>query len=306
LVIASTTRFFVGDEYVSEGDTITATYRTTSNLVKGFTLGYRTPDTAIGGMSLVTGDGNEASGNYSTACGYNNISRGISSHAEGNSCQALGSGSHAEGSYCIASKDDGHAEGLSTESSGTASHAEGYHTIASGSRSHAEGEECVASGANSHAGGYHTIASAQHQTAIGEWNIQHDYTPGAGQDHVYFIVGCGFGEAYRKDALTVTENNLSISGTLIQGSDRRLKDHIDYLNDDAVEFVRSLKPAHYIKDGEHHVGFYAQDVEESDPWDCMTGEMNGYKTLGYMELIAPLVAYVQKLEERIEKLERRK
>lgn len=33
--------------------------------------------------------------------------------------------------------------------------------------------------------------------------------------------------------------------------------------------------------------------------------MNGYMTLGYTELIAPLVAYVQKLEARIEELERR-
>ena len=32
-------------------------------------------------------------------------------------------------------------------------------------------------------------------------------------------------------------------------------------------------------------------------------EMNGYMTLSYMDLIAPLVTYCQKLEERINKLE---
>jgi hypothetical protein len=31
--------------------------------------------------------------------------------------------------------------------------------------------------------------------------------------------------------------------------------------------------------------------------------MNGYMTLGYIELFAPLVAYVQRLEKRIKELE---
>ncbi len=58
--------------------------------------------------------------------------------------------------------------------------------------------------------------------------------------------------------------------------------------------------------GADHVGFYAQDVESADKWNCMFGEMNGYKTLGYTELIAPLVAYCQHLEKRIKELEDKK
>lgn len=98
--------------------------------------------------------------------------------------------------------------------------------------------------------------------------------------------------------------NMYIAGTLTQGSDRRLKEHIDYLGEDAAEFIRKLKPAHFIKDEKDHVGFYAQDVAVADPWKCMTGKMNGYMTLSYTELIAPLVAYCQSLEERIERLEK--
>ncbi len=71
-----------------------------------------------------------------------------------------------------------------------------------------------------------------------------------------------------------------------------------------MEFIDNLKPAHYFKDGQSHVGFYAQDVKEADKWNCMTGEMNGFMTLGYTEIIAPLVAYVQKLEKRIAELEK--
>ncbi len=118
------------------------------------------------------------------------------------------------------------------------------------------------------------------------------------------VVGIGTA-SHRLNGFTVTGNGDGILyGTLTQGSDRRLKEHISYLGDDAVEFIDKLKPAHYLKDGEKHVGFYAQDVDEVDKWDCMTGEADGYMTLGYTELIAPLVAYVQKLEKRIEELER--
>ena len=68
--------------------------------------------------------------------------------------------------------------------------------------------------------------------------------------------------------------------------------------------LNPLYPPSYRGNQQRHA--WAQDVEEADKWDCMTGEMNGYKTLGYTELIAPLVAYVQKLEERIAELEREK
>lgn len=298
--------------YFSEGTEITVEYKTTSDKTKAFTLGSRAENTPIGAMSFSTGEGNESSGQYSASIGLNNIASGRYSyaegrstkatdeqaHAEGYSTEALRSCAHAEGYITVANASYSHAEGKQTLTRGEASHAEGEYTQAIGNFSHAEGDRCVASGYASHAGGYNTIASGYVQTVIGQYNVEHD-TGG-----YYFVVGCG-SSSTPKDALALTEYALTISGTYQQSSDRRLKEHIDYLGDEAVEFVRSLKPAHYTKDGEHHVGFYAQDVEEADKWDCMTGEMNGYKTLGYMELIAPLVAYVQKLENRIEELERR-
>lgn len=140
-------------------------------------------------------------------------------------------------------------------------------------------------------------AGASNQTIVGKYNAINTKA---------FNVGSGTGSGSRKNAMEVDWNgNTTIAGTLTQGSDRRLKEHIDYLDEDAVEFIRDLKPAHFLKDKEDHVGFYAQDVEESDKWDCMTDEMNGYMTLSYTEIIAPLVRYCQKLEERIEELERR-
>lgn len=105
-------------------------------------------------------------------------------------------------------------------------------------------------------------------------------------------------------SLDMTTGNLTITG-IYQSSDRRLKDHKEYLGEDADEFIRKLKPAYYVKDDASHLGFYAQDVEEADKWKSMVGESNGYKTLNYTELIAPLVAYCQHLEKRIEELEKK-
>ena len=140
-------------------------------------------------------------------------------------------------------------------------------------------------------------AGTSNQTVVGKYNS-------AGNKAFY--VGSGNGASSRANAMEVDWNgNTTIAGRLTQSSDRRLKEHLDYLDDDAVEFIRDLKPAHFLKDNEDHVGFYAQDVEESDKWHCMTGEMNGFKTLGYTEILAPLVRYCQKLEERIAELERR-
>lgn len=142
-----------------------------------------------------------------------------------------------------------------------------------------------------------TQANNSNELALGIYN---DSTTGS-----VLTVGKGVSDSLRSNALRLDySGNLAISGSLTQASDRRLKEHIGYLGEDAVEFVRQLKPAHFIKDSAHHVGFYAQDVESADKWHCMTDEMNGFKTLGYTEVIAPLVAYCQSLEERIEELER--
>lgn len=101
-------------------------------------------------------------------------------------------------------------------------------------------------------------------------------------------------------------NRIKFNGTVIHSSDRRLKEHIDNLGVDAEKFIRSLKPVRFTLKGEESTGFYAQDVESVDPWGCFVSEdKDGYKTLNYIGLIAPLVAYCQRLEERIAELEKK-
>ena len=106
--------------------------------------------------------------------------------------------------------------------------------------------------------------------------------------------------------------NLYVNGTVTEASDRRLKRHLSYLSDDACDFIRNLKPALFEMGGDVRPGFYAQDVENADPWrSTLVGEIDPdgdgdpIKTLDYMGLVAPLVTYCQQLERRIEALEER-
>ena len=105
--------------------------------------------------------------------------------------------------------------------------------------------------------------------------------------------------------LHATNNgNLTIAGTLSQNSDKRLKEHIGYLEEDAIAFINGLMPAVYRKDGNIEVGFYAQDVQDVDVWNTDMVRSNGeYLSLEYTAIIAPLVAYCKQLEKRIAELE---
>lgn len=98
--------------------------------------------------------------------------------------------------------------------------------------------------------------------------------------------------------------------SLTQTSDRRKKENIKDLDAEKSEsFIYGLKPAsfRFINDeeGKTHHGFIAQDVEEivDGDWSVVDEDESGIKTLSYTEIIADLVATVQKQNERISALE---
>ena len=271
---------------------------------------FGTECSADGLFAHAEGEQVSASGRSSHAEGHSTVASGWHAHAEGHSTEATGQNSHAEGDDSEATGNEAHAEGTSTVASGNNSHAEGVSTKAIGAASHAEGSLTWAVGAGSHSGGYdcdanedfsfvhgrNLTADSEAQVVFGVYNKVNT--------EAALIVGNG-SVRDKSNALELdTWGNLTIEGRLTQSSDRRLKEHISYLGEDAVEFVRGLKPAYFKKDKGKYLGFYAQDVEEIDTWDTLTGEMNNYKTLSYTDLIAPLVAYCQSLEARIKELEK--
>lgn len=259
---------------------------------------------ASGPESHAEGDTCEAKAISSHAEGYKCVTNGVYSHAEGDNCTTNNSSSHAEGRFCTTSGYGAHAEGYNCTVSAEYSHAEGSNCTASSNSSHAEGFNSEAKGGASHASGWNTIAATNYQQVFGQNNVE---TSTSG---VNFIVGGGSSSSYRKNSLTLNTNgDMTIAGTLTQSSDKRLKHHRAYLSDqqDQVnEFINRLKPAWFEKDEQKHLGFYAQDVQQTDRWQCMVdNDTNGYLTLGYTEILAPLVAYCQNLEQKVETLEQR-
>ena len=218
--------------------------------------------------------------------GVNNKASGGHSFCEGSGNQAYGNRAHAGGEGCKAS--------------------------ATGSYAFGKDCECIAGNYYSRAVGVGTKASAQAQTVVGQYNSTHSTA--------LFVVGSGTSDSERKNSFTVltayayffsssNTGTVYVNGSVVHSSDKRLKDHVAYLGEDAADFIRALKPVRYKwkdKGGEHY-GFYAQDVQEVDPHDTETvveGERDESLdfdplTLDYQALIAPLVAYTQQLEKRV-------
>lgn len=272
----------LGTNLPTDGQEVKVTYNTTDKRTKAYTLGYRKSGKRLGGMSLAVGDNVEASGRYSVAIGNEVTAEATGSFAQGYSSKASGPRSVA--------LNDSFAKGTNSIAAGYVSHANGENSVAAGNMS-------TTAGRTSFAFGTFCTTSYEDQFAVGHFNDP------SNQSYL-FMVGNGSGIANENAMVVDWYGNTKIAGTLTQASDKRLKEHKSFLSDDAIKFIRKLRAACYTKDGEAHVGFYAQDVAEADPWNCMTGEMNGYMTLSYTELIAPLVAYCQHLEERVEKLEK--
>lgn len=279
--ITKETYKFTFDSPVGYYNDITVIYHTYSNDAKAYTFGVRDRNEDIGPMSVAEGVKNAASGVYSHVGGTRAVVDGKCAFAHGDSIRVEGDSCAAFGRDVVVGSDCSFAAGL--------------HNGADGITSFAFGEWASAFGHAAGALGYNLWAEYDYQFVTGKYNNN-------GANNA-FEIGNG-NSSVNSNALQVDwSGNTTIAGRLTQSSDRRLKNHQSYLSDDAVKFIQELKPAFYKKDGQNHVGFYAQDVEAADPWNCMVDEMNGFKTLGYTEIIAPLVKYCQSLEERIKELE---
>jgi hypothetical protein len=89
------------------------------------------------------------------------------------------------------------------------------------------------------------------------------------------------------------------------GSDRRIKRNIAEIGADIAKRLRPVS-FNYVGDDTQkvHYGFIAQEVEPVLPSTVSEGK-DGYLSLNYQELIAPLYALVQEQERRITQLEAR-
>ena len=111
------------------------------------------------------------------------------------------------------------------------------------------------------------------------------------------------------DVLTMTRSgNMTITGTLTQNSDIRIKENIKPL-ESQLDIISKLNPVSYNKKenketlepftGQKEIGFIAQEVEEILP-ELVSENKEGIKSLAYGNMNAVLVKAIQELKAEIE------
>jgi len=268
---------------------------------------------ASGSESTAMGDGTTASGSGSTAMGNGPTASGIGATAMGNGTTASAVGATAMGQNATASAPIATAMGAGTTASNSFATAMGFDTEASAYISMAMGERTTASGRAATALGVATEAATERSLSLGQCNSSNQPSG----DGTLVVVGNGSYDrpnnqcGSRSDALELDDQgNLTISGSLTEGSDRRLKTGIEPLGDGAIEALQKIDPVRYrFKDQRAHpsgqqIGLVAQDVRKEFPTLVSEGS-GGMLSLAYPKLTAVLLKGLQEQQATIEKQQSR-
>jgi len=300
-------------------------YETTASRSYSTAMGFRTiasggQSTAMGSQTTASGNGSTAmgfettaSGSGSTAMGNGPTASGIGATAMGNGTTASAVGATAMGQNATASAPIATAMGAGTTASNSFATAMGFDTEASAYISMAMGERTTASGRAATALGVATEAATERSLSLGQCNSSNQPSG----DGTLVVVGNGSYDrpnnqcGSRSDALELDDQgNLTISGSLTEGSDRRLKTGIEPLGDGAIEALQKIDPVRYrFKDQRAHpsgqqIGLVAQDVRKEFPTLVSEGS-GGMLSLAYPKLTAVLLKGLQEQQATIEKQQSR-
>jgi hypothetical protein len=116
-----------------------------------------------------------------------------------------------------------------------------------------------------------------------------------------------------KGASVLIQGDLTILGTIYNPSDINIKENIEILTADDIEFVSQLKPIkyNYIYDStkKHHFGLVAQEVLKHAP--NLVGEIQDdnvsddpIQTVNYIELIPILLAKMNTMQDELMQLKK--
>ena len=116
-----------------------------------------------------------------------------------------------------------------------------------------------------------------------------------------------------KDANVSIQGDLTVMGNIYNPSDMNIKENIEILTDNDVEFLSQLKPVkyNYIYDCEKktHFGLVAQEVSKFAP--NLVGEIqdtsisdNPIKSVNYIELIPILLVKINNMQNEIIQLKK--
>jgi hypothetical protein len=229
--------------------------------------------------------------------GSYSVAFGLDTEASENAATAMGNRTTASGKRAT-------AMGNRTTASGFRTTAMGNNTTASGQIATAMGNQTTASGPDATAMGDNTIAATNNSLSIGRFN-----SANTSDDSTLFVAGNG-GVLDRSDALVLDQSgDLTISGTLTESSDRRLKKDIQPLRSDVLRRLSELRPVRYrFEDESTHpsgeqVGLIAQDVRKEFP-SLVSKGASGYLSLAYPKMTAVLLKGIQQQQATIDSLRR--
>jgi len=99
--------------------------------------------------------------------------------------------------------------------------------------------------------------------------------------------------------------SIRASGTVLQGSDERLKKDITPV-DDALSKVDHLEGVYFKwkSDDKEDIGVIAQDIKEILP-EVVSEDNNGYLNVNYSGIVPVLIEAIKELKDRVEELENR-
>jgi len=216
------------------------------------------------------------------------------------------------GGYSTAFGADTEARGFATTAMGAETIAFGNVSTAMGQRTTAIGFAATAMGGATKASGDYATATGFGTTANGEGTLAAGECNSSSGGETRFVIGNGVyslssGECMSSsNALLVDDQgNLTISGTLTENSDRRLKTQIDPLDDGTLTKLAELRPVRYqFKNQQTHpsgqqLGLVAQDVQKEFPALVSTGT-DDMLSLSYSKFTAVLLKGLQEQQVRIE------
>jgi hypothetical protein len=211
----------------------------------------------VGRVGLISGKGDVWDAD---SVGFNSMALGVDTKANDFAATAMGFGTTASSEVAT-------AMGEETTASGSDATAIGSGTTASGIVATAMGTKTTASGAEATAMGLRTTAATGQSLSIGAYN-----SANTSADNTLFVAGNGSVSSSRSDALVLKESgNLTISGTLTESSDRRLKTQVEPIGDGILQKLGDLHPVRYkFRNQQTHpsgeqIGLIAQDVREEFP-----------------------------------------
>jgi hypothetical protein len=102
--------------------------------------------------------------------------------------------------------------------------------------------------------------------------------------------------------MTLTNNNLSVTGDVNSNSDIKLKTNIKTLTNslDKVLKIRGVEFDRIDLEGRHQIGVIAQEIEEIVPE--LVSEINGIKSVSYGNISALLIEAIKEQQNQINNL----